>query len=256
MLKTKRNLEIFAMILLTSSLLLLAINANVASVKAQTTDTVIAYTTLGGTIAINGTTLAGGGTSTTYAANSDLTLTATASSGFKFLCWEYASVSGPTTSTSNPLQYTISVSEIALMAMFTPTTNATQSSTSTSAATVDVFNSIGGTTTPAGGFTGPAYTTYTIGTSYSFTQTPGTGFQFLYWLVQTSSGANVYTASPLSLKITSSSTAIQAFWVPTSSTITLPTIVSEFSSAMLAVLLSVLVLIAAGTYVYHRRAKN
>jgi len=256
MLKTKRNLKVFAMILLTSSLLLLAINASVSSVKAQTTDSVLAYTTLGGTIAVNGTTLAGGGTATTYAANSDLNLTATASSGFNFLCWEYASVSGPSTSTSNPFQYTLSVSEIELLAIFTPTTYTTQSSSGSGTATVDVFNSIGGSTSPIGGFTGPAYSTYTIGTTSSFTQTPGTGFEFLCWIVETSSGTNVYTASPLSLTLTSSSTAIQAFWLPTGSTITLPTIISEFSSALLAVVLSVLILIATGTYVYKRRVKN
>ncbi len=252
----RKNFKVFALILLTSALLLVAIIPNVPSVKAATTDSVLAYTSLGGSMAVNGTTLAGGGTTTTYAANSDLNFTATASSGFNFLCWEYASTSGPSTSTSNPFSYVISVSEVAIIAMFTPTTNVTQSSTSTGTATVDVFNAIGGTTSPAGGFTGPAYSTYTIGTTYSFTQTPGSGFEFFYWIIDTSAGATVYTSSTLSLKLTSSSTAIQAFWIPTGSTLTLPTIISEFSSAMIAVLLSVLILIATGTYVYIRRAKK
>jgi hypothetical protein len=140
------------------------------------------------------------------------------------------------------------------MAMFTPTTNVTQPTTGSGSASVDMFIAIGGTTVPKGQTA--AITGYTQGTTESFTQTPGTGFKFLYWMVDTSAGATVHTASTLSIKLAYSSTAIQAFWIPTSSTVTVPTIISEFSSAMVAVILSVLVLIAAGTYVYTRRAKK
>jgi hypothetical protein len=77
-------------------------------------------------------------------------------------------------------------------------------------------------------------------------------------MIDTSAGATVYTstATTLSLKLESTTTAMQAFWVPTSSTVTLPTIISEFSSVMVAVVIAVLVLIAIGTFVYTRKAKK
>jgi hypothetical protein len=253
MLKSTRKFKVFAMILLTCAVLLLTVNATISSVKAQTQDKVLVYTTLGGTISANGTALTGGDTYS-YAAGATVTFTPTAQSGFKFLCFEYAGASGGVTSTSNPFSYTLSSSEIAIQAIFTTTKNATQTPTGSGAASVDLFAAIGGTTSPAGKTT--PYTDYTIGTTASFTQTPGTGFSFLCWIVDTSAGATEYTSSTLSLKMPASSTAIQALWIPSTSTVTLPTIVSEFSSVMVAVIVAILALVAAGTYVYRRKAKN
>jgi hypothetical protein len=255
MLKSTKNLKVFAMILLMSALLLLAINMNIPSVKAATKTSVFVYTTLGGSVSGNGTALMGGAYSN-YTLGDTVSFSATALSGFQFLCFEYASASGALTSTNNPFSETLSAATCAIEAIFIPTTNATASSTTTGAASVAMFNSIGGTTVPAGGITGPVHTGYTVGTASSFTETAGTGFKFLCWVTELSSGGNIYTGSSESLKITATSVAMQAFWIPTSSTVTLPKIVSEFPSAMVAVLLSVLVLIAAATYVYTRKAKK
>jgi hypothetical protein len=254
MLKPKK-LKVFALILLTSALLLLAVNANVSSVKAASTTSVFVYTILGGTISGNGTSLSGD-KSYTYTTGDTVAFTATPSSGFKFLCFEYATSSGAQTSTNNPFSETLSATSCAVEAMFIPTINYTASSTSSGAASVTIFATIGGTTTPAGGVTGPTYSDYTVGTVSTFTQTPGTNFKFLCWVTQTSAGSAVYTASPLSLKIPSSSIAMEALWIPTSSTVTVPTIVNEYSTAVVAILAIALVASALGTYAYTKRNKK
>lgn len=256
MLNSKRNLKVFSLILLTSALLL-TIGANIASVKAQTQDSVFAYTTLGGTISANGSTLTGGST-TTYGDGSTISFSATASSGFKFLCWEYAGASGAITSTTNPLSYTISTSEIAIEAIFIPTTSTTPTTTGSGSASVDLFPSIGGTTDPAGA--SAPYNNYTIGATDTFTQTPGDGFKFLCWISQTSTASTLSTNSPFSLEITDSNVALQALWIPTSSTVTLPSAspsptVPEYSNVAAIVVALALAAVAFGTYAYRRKTK-
>src|SRR5208283_5247555 len=171
--KTTKNFKVFVLILLTSALLLVAINPNIPSVKAATTDSVYVYTSVGGTISAGGTNLTGGDT---YSYNNDTTVNfqATASTGFKFLDWEYASTAGGVASTVNPLALTVTESEYGVQAMYLPTTNATASSSSlTGATSVDILTSIGGSTSPKAG----AYTTYTLNTVESFNVVPGNGFK-------------------------------------------------------------------------------
>lgn len=259
MLKSTKKFKVFAMILLTSAILLLAINPNVSSVKAATTTSVYVFTTLGGTMTGNGTALKEGGVATTYTTGDSVSFDAAASSGWNFLCFVYASTAGAFTSITNPFSLTLSESAYSIEAIYTPTHNSTSSAPS-GTSTLVVFSGIGGTTEPSGGLTGPVYTNYTVGKTYSFTETPGSGQKFLCWITETVSGSSyytqAYTTTPLSLNLTSSSVTIQAFWIPTSSTVVLPKIISEFSPVMIAVLLSALVLIAAATYVYRRRTKK
>ena len=243
------SMKFLALVFLTSVLLTGSIYA--ASVKAQTQDSVYVYDTIGGTISAGGTALTG---NSTYSYNNGtaVTFTANPGSGFKFLAWEYVSATGANTSTDNPFVYTIVSASCAIQAMFTPTTNATASSSSGGTSTVDLLSSIGGTTEPAEG----TYTNYTIGTVYNFNAVAGTGFKFLYWIVATSAGANVYTTSTLALNLTSSTCALQAMWIPTSSTVSLPTIIDEFSTAAAITLVAVLAVSVIGTYAYTRKTKK
>lgn len=253
----KTKLRIFTLVLGTLMILLVATNPGILTVKAQTQDSVYVYTSVGGTVSANGTSLTGGN-SYNYADGASVNFTATSNTGFQFLCWEYAASSGTNTSTDNPFVYTISSAECAIQAMFVPSVNTTLSSSSsqTGTAPFEVPMSIGGTTTPAAG----TYDNYTIGTVVNFTATAGNGFKFLYWLVPTASGdaVNIVTSNTLAFNVTDNACAVQAFFIPTSSTVTLPTIttINEFSTAATIIVALALVAVAFGTYAYKRRTKK
>ncbi len=246
-----KNFKAFALIFLTSALLIVATSP---SVKAATQDSVYIYTSLGGSISTMGATLPGG-TSYNFENGTVVDLNATAGSGFQFLCWEVVSASGATTSTDNPLAYTPDVASSAIQAMFIPTSNATESSTSSGSATIDILASIGGETNPSTG----TYTNYTTGTTNNFQAVPGSGFQFLYWIVVSANGANTYTSDTVALDVTANSCGLQAMFVPTSSTVSLPTptpAVPEYSSAVAGILVVMLVAVAFGTFAVTRRNKK
>jgi hypothetical protein len=251
---SKNNFKVLALILLTSALLIAAVNPNITTVKAQTTDSLYVYSTIGGTISANGTALTGG-SSPTYANGTVLSFTATPSSGFEFLSWISVSAAGAATSTVSTFSYTISETSCAIEAMFYPTTNATQTSSGSGSASVTLYFSAGGTTIPASPAT---YTNYTVGTVSDFAAVPSSGFQFLYWIVATSS-ISAFTTSTLAFNVTSSTCALQAFFIPTSSTVTLPTPtpkVNEFSSAITIFLALALISTAFGTYAFTKKANN
>ena len=256
--KSTRNVKVFALILLTSALLILAINPSIPRVKATTQDSLYVYTSCGGTMAADGTNLTGGSTYT-YANGTAITFTAFPITGCTLLCWEVATASGAITSTTNPFIYTISSSEAAIQALYLPTVNASLTSTSTKTGTVafDVLISVGELQlVPAAG----VYTNYTIGSVVSFTATAGSGFKFLYWIIPSASGgASVSTDNPLSYKITANTgCGIQAMFIPTSSTVTLPKIstINEFSSATAIIMVTALVIVAFGTYAYTRAMRE
>jgi hypothetical protein len=255
--KSAKNVKVFVLILLTLVLMILAINPGLLSVKAAATDGVYVYTSCGGTVVSNGTTLAGG-TTYNYTNGAVVTFTATPIADFNFLCWEYASGSGASTSITNPLVYTVSSTECAIQALFIPAVNATSSSSSsqTGTAPIDVLNSIGGSTTPAAG----TYTTYTIGQTISFTANAGDNFRFLYWMVPSAAGgAYTSTLNPIPYKLSANACAIQAFFVPSSSTVTLPTPtpkINEFSSASVIIMVVALIIAAFGTYAYTKKMKK
>ncbi len=230
------------------------------SVKAASTTSVYVYTTFGGTVAGNGTTLTGGATKD-YTTGSTINFTATASDGFKFLCFEYVAASGAQTSTDNPFLQTLSSSSCALEVLFTPTTNTTATESGSGTATVSTLLTAGGDTVPSvpSGQSAGTYTNYTVGTTYPFTAVPGSGFKLLFWLTATTSGStttyNIYTSTNPHITIESSIVAIQALFVPTSSSVTVPTI-SEISTAVVAVLAVALVVSAVGTYAYTKKARK
>ena len=254
--KISKKLSIMALILLTSTILL---TASAGGANAASTTSVYLYTTFGGTVAGNGTTLTSG-TSSSYTTGDTINFTATAQSGFKFVCFEYVASSGTQATTDNPFYQTLSLASCALEALFSPTTNTTLTPSGSGKATVDMLLTAGGDTVPKGEATG-TYTNYTVGSTYQFTSVPGQGppaFKLLYWLTATTVGStttyNIYTSTNPSITIASDSVAIQALFVPTSSTVSVPT-VNEFSAAIVAVLAVALVASAIGTYAYRRTKK-
>jgi hypothetical protein len=244
-------------LLLTSAILLAG--TNLSSVLAQTTSSTYVYDSIGGTIAANGNAVTGG-TSVTSNTNENAEFTATAQSGFEFLAWEYATAAGGCTVTDNPASINITV-DGAIQALFIPTTNTTATSTQTGAATVIIYNSIGGETNPVGAAPPATYTNYNIGDVVTFTTTPGADFKFLYWIVATST-SNYYTSSTLDLPITEDTVVMQAVFIPTDSDVTLPgqatptPTVPEFSGIVTAAIIVALVAVAFGTYTYSKKAKN
>jgi hypothetical protein len=252
-----KNLRVFALILLTSALIIVATNPNLPSAKAATTDSVYVYTSCGGTILANGLTAAGG-TTYNYTNGVAVNFTAAPIADFKFLCWEYSSASGTDTSTSNPFIYTIISTENEIQALFIPTVNASSisSSSKTGTAPIDVLSSIGGTTTPAAG----TYTTYTIGTVISLTANPSANFKFLYWMVPSASGgAYTSTFNPIEYNLTANACAIQAYFIPASSSVALPTptpTINEFSSSAAIITVTALVIAAFGTYAYTKKSRK
>ncbi len=252
-LKKKSRLIYAVFTAFTLAFFIIALTPNAIDVKAQTQDQVFIYVSVGGTISSAGTNLTGG-TSYNYTNGQTISFSANPDPGCKFLFWSYASASGTNTSTNNPLQYTISSNECAVQAMFIPTTNASIASTSSQTGTAPfaVPISLGGTTTPAAG----TYSNYTIGETVSFTANPGSGFKFLYWLVPAATGdaVSIVTSNTLAFNVTANACAIQAFFAPTSSNITVPSIptVDEFSSVAIIILAVILATISLGTYKYSR----
>jgi len=256
MVRILKKSKFFLLIVIASVLLVAAVYPNIPKANAQSTVGVYVYTSCGGTISANGASLSGG-TTYNYTSGSSVTFTANPLSTCNFLCWEYASSSGADISTSNPLVYTVPSVTSAIQALFIPKANTTLSSSSTQTGTApfDVPISIGGTTTPAAG----TYTSYTIGSVVDFTANAQKDFRFLYWVVPAASSdaVNIVTSSTIAFKVTANACAIQAFFVPSTSTITLPkiTTVNEFSSIAEVFLAVALVIVASATYVYRRKTK-
>lgn len=250
-----------ALILFVLTLLVLASSVSVSTVKAATTTSLFLYVTVGAqSVTANGTTMTQGA-STTFTSGDTIQFKVTPFSGFQFLCFVYADSSGAVTSTDNPYTKTLS-GGCALEAICVPTNNSTSTVSGSGSATIVVFSSIGGTTNPAGSTDAntTGYSGYTIGHSTTITQTPGTNFKFLCWMVQINS-TTVYTSDSLTYTPTAAGTAIQAVWIPTNSSVTLSssptaTPVDEFSSSVAVVFVVVMVACAFGTYAYTKKHRN
>jgi len=264
-LKTKK-LKVLAMILLTSTLLILAASTSISTVKAQSTVTLVVYTTLGGAstgeVSANGTVMTTGtSTGNSLTSGDTYSFTATAASGFEFLGWAYADASGAVGSTSATFTKVIS-NPCSLEAIFIPTTNTTATTSGSGASGLSLFTAAGGTTSPASSLAGTPAVSATIGHTTSITETALSGYTFLCWVVQCATN-QYFTSTTLDYTPTSSGAAIQAIWVPASSGITLPSAsptptpkINEFSSAVAAVLVLALVACAFGTYAYTKKTRK
>lgn len=241
---------------------MLAVTTGISIVKAQTSNSIYVYTSCGGSVSANGATV-NGGVTYNYTSGTTITYTASPLSGFKFLCWEYASQSGTNISTNNPFAYTPTATQSAIQAMFVPTVNASLTSTSsqTGSSPFDLLTSIGGTTNPDAG----TYTNYDIGQMVNLAANPGQGFKFLYWLIPASTGgSSIITSSSFTFNVTANACAIQAYFVPSTSSISLPTTatptptptkINEYSPAIFVPILVVLAIAILGTYAYKKKQR-
>lgn len=261
---SKNRVQLIALILLTSGILLLAMTTGIQNVKAQTSNSIYVYTSCGGSVSANGANL-NGGVTYNYTSGTAVTFTATPISGFSFLCWEYASQSATGVSTNNPFVYMPTATQSAVQAMFVPAVNAslTSSSTQTGSSPFDLLTSIGGTTSPTAG----TYTNYSVGQMVNLAANPGKGFRFLYWLIPAATGgSSIITSSSFTFNVTANACAIQAYFVPTTSNITVPQTttptptatpkINEYSPAIIIVVLAVLAMTAFGTYTYKKRNRK
>jgi len=275
--KHTRNYNFFALALIVLAFLFVVIIPSIPIVKAQTQVSVYVYLPWGGTIAADGTSVAGGAVYN-YTNGAAVTFDATASNGYKFLAWEYCTpsggVAGAAISTDNPFIYTITPTACSIMAIFvpasstltSPSTTPTPSSKAQTHMSVYVYLPWGGTITANGNsVAGGAAYNYTIGTAVTFGSTASNGYKFLAWeyctLLAPVTGAAVSTNNPLVYSITPTSCSLMAIFVPTSSTLTVTTptpttTINEFSSATVIILAMALVAVAFGTYAYTKRAKR
>ena len=260
--KSIKGLGYFALTFLASALILVSCFTGLPTVKAQGQDGVYVYESCGGSVLVGGVKL-NGGTTYNYTDGSTVTFNAVPITGFNFLCWDYANSTGTSTSTDNPFNYKITSKECAVQPLFTPAVNASLASTTsqTGKSPFEMLISIGGTTSPVAA----TYTNYSIGDIATFTAKAGQGFKFLYWLVPAAAGgSSVSTSNPLKFNVTAEACAVQAYFIPQSSTVTLPSItpagsptptpkVPEFSTATAVMIATIILLFAVGTYAYRKR---
>ena len=261
--KAFKNLTILALILLTSTLVITTLVTS--SVKAQTAPNVYYYNSQGGNIDVNGTQVTPS-TVVNYVNGDTIVLTPVPGTGFSFLCWDWISGSTPVTSTATTLTETVTSGQAcAVQALFYPSTNATQTVTGSGSATVVALSTAGGTTSPASGSSTTTTSSYTdtIGQASTFAATASTGYKFLYWIVVSAQGRTDYTSSTVNVIIPASEMAIQAFFIPTASTVLAPGVtptptpkIAEYSSAIAALLVVALALGALGTYAYTKKARK
>jgi len=259
MLKAKKKIQVFALILLTTALLVAAINPNIASVKAQAQATVNVLDSVGGTISPSGT--------TTYADGTVVSLLATPDSNYIFAFWTVSTNQYSIQLDTNPAPLTVSGGvTYSVQPVFTQIFPLPGSLTPTpdysTAAIVVVLNSVGGTTSPAPG-------TYAMenAASTTLTATPDSGWQFSHWVISgptdTTHGGVPFTLTPTDNPYTVGhgygyTYYYQPVFIPTGSTsTTTPTpTVPEFSSAAAIITAMVLVIVAFGAYTFNKKPKK
>jgi hypothetical protein len=243
--------KIFALTLLMSLLVIMAVNA---SVNAQDQATVIVTDTIGGS------TDPAAGTQT-YADGTSVTFTATADNGYAFQDWIFSTPDGA--NTVNDASITIPVTggtTYTVQANFVPLQippNGVAVTNFATAATVVVLSSAGGTTSPIPG-------TYALADAHSFDlrAIPESGWTFSHWVISgpnLSHGGYPYTATPTDNPYNvnhgyGNRFVYQAVFVPTGTTEPTPS-VPEFSSAAAIGVALVLVAVAFGTITYRRKTK-
>jgi hypothetical protein len=248
MMKSKK---IFALTLLTSLIVLVALNA---SVNAQSQATVNILASVGGTTdPVPGTTTYNDGTSVTFSATPD--------SNSVFINWVVSTDAGSNIATANPVTIpVVGGTTYNIQAIFSPllaVPNAALPTNLATAAIVVVLASAGGTTNPVPG-------TYAMdnATSLMLTATPSSGWQFSHWVIygpNLSHGGYPFTATPTDNPYNvnhgyGNTFSYQPVFIPTGTTEPTPT-VPEFSSVATIIIALVLVAIAFGTYTYRRKTK-
>jgi len=258
-----KNLKVFAFILLTSALLVVAISPVITTiVKAQGTSTVVVLPSAGA-----GSTVPAAGTYS-YAAGTDANFTATGS----LVQWVVVDTTNATNFyTDNPLIITVAggvnyTVQAEFGASVTPAGTtyylypATLSTASTNAVVV-IYAANGGTTSPAPG-------TYLLADASNFdiTAIADSGWTFSNWIIAGSPlthGAYAFTDTPTNNPYNvnhgyGNTYSYEAVFTPISTTTSpmpTPTKINEFSSASAVAVVAALiaVLAAAGAYAYRKR---
>jgi hypothetical protein len=249
--KMMKSKKIFALTLLMSLLVIVAVNA---SVNAQGQATVIVTDTIGGS------TDPAAGTQT-YADGTSVTFTATADNGYAFQDWIFSTPDGA--NTVNDASITIPVTggtTYTVQANFVPLQippNGVPVTNYATAATVVVLTSAGGTTSPI-----PGSYALADASAMELRAIPDNGWTFSHWVISgpnLSHGGYPYTATPTDNPYNvnhgyGNRFAYQAIFVPTGTTEPTPS-VPEFSSVAAIGVALVLVAVAFGTITYRRKTK-
>ena len=263
---SNKALKIVGLALLSVALLLLATNLNIASVKAQTTDTVNILPSGGGT------TTPDSGTSS-YADGTSVALQANPAGGYIFSNWQISTTAGgASTYSDNP--YTLTVNgntTYTVQAVFTviqtpPNLLPVLPGNLSSAAIVVILPAVGGYTTPAAGTYGLANAA-----SFNIMAVPDSGWTFAHWVIGGVSGISTtvnhggyaFTDTPTNNPYNVNhgygyTYSYQPVFSPTNSSTT-PTpspTVGEFSAASAAIIAAILIVAGFGTYAYARRTKK
>ncbi len=250
-LKTSTMLKALVFALLTVVLLIGVLNSAMPSVKAQTTDTVIVLSSVGGT------TDPGAGTFS-YPNGTIQTFTATNGDGFTFQYWVITNAAGAVETPENPLSLTLNESSTTIQADFLPILYIPPATAPTSAtdAIVVILAGTGGTVSPAPG-------TYALANAalLELTATPDSGWTFSHWVIAgtpLNHGVYSYTLTPTNNPYNvnhgyGNTYSYQPVFNPISTSAT-PTI-NEFSSASAIILVVALiaVLVASGVYVHRKK---
>jgi len=270
LLKTTKNLKIFALVLLTSALLLMTVTPNLPSVKAQANITVTVFTSVGGT-----TTPAAG--NATYASGATVALAATPGTGFYCSNWVIVSAAGSSGDYNNPTTFSASASTgYAVQAVFDPieaiptvapeqpTTLPTlvpdttvQPNTSGDAIVV-VVAGVGGSVSPA-----PGVYALASAATLQLTATASTGFTFSHWVIggyPLSHGGYSFTDTPTQnpydvehgYGYTYSYQPVFNAITPVTSVTPIP----EFASAAALITVMALIIIAFAAYGFAKKAKK
>jgi List-Bact-rpt repeat protein len=253
--KAKKNIQVFALILLTSALLIAAGSPNIASVKAQTQGTLIVFDSPGGTTSPTGT--------TTYPVGTNVTLIATPDTGFLFNYWEIVNPQGSYNVADNPYTLTISsASTFSVQASFVPIVYLSPATPSSpNLATVVVLAGVGGTTNPPPGTYG-----ITDASQLNLMATADTGFTFSHWVIgggPLTHGGYSFTDTPTNnpynvghgYGYTYTYQPVFNAISPATSPTPTPT-VDEFSTVAAIVMALVLVAVAFGTYTFTKKTKK
>jgi len=269
LLKTTKNLKIFALVLLTSALLLTAITPNLPGAKAQSNITVTVFTSVGGTTTPTGT--------NSYASGTNVALAATPGTGFYFSNWIVVTAAGSYDDYNNPTSITVtSSSGYAVQAVFDPiqavptiapeqpetlptlTPDTTVQPNTANDAIVVVVAGVGGSVSPA-----PGVYALANAASLQLTATASTGFTFSHWVIggyPLSHGGYSFTDTPTQnpydvehgYGYTYSYQPVFNAVSPATS----PTPIPEFASAAVLITVMALIIVAFAAYGFVKKTKK
>jgi len=256
LLKYTKKIKFFALILLTSALLIATISPNIASVKAQTQATVNVVSSVGGTTDPTGS-------GNLYNDGATVNLAATPDDGYIFLYWTVSTNQYSIQLDTNPAPLIVSgdvtYSVDAVFSSLLPLPDQLMPTDLSNAAFVVVLAGVGGTTSPAPG----AYAMANA-VSLNLTAIPKTGFTFSHWVIggtPLSHGGYSFTDTPTNNPYNVNhgygyTYSYQPVFDAISPSTSPTPKVDEFSTVAAIILAMVLVIVAFGAYTFTKKAKK